>query len=126
LNAAESVMSPLAEAFLQSDLERRVFFDHPYYRGSKIYEEIDRITIQALRRVFHAAFVEHRGLSGSAVNALLLRCTTQVGDRIAGIQPPIGHPTLSERGYPAYRGLKVEPIPFDFGEWEIDIDRFAR
>jgi glycine hydroxymethyltransferase len=126
LNAAESVMSPLAQRAYESDFERRVFFDHPYYRGARFYRDINRITMELALRIFEADYVEHRGLSGSVVNATLLRCTTQVGDTICGIQTPIGHPTWSQNGYPAYRGLTVKSIPFDFDEWEIDLDQLAR
>lgn len=126
LNAAESVLSPRAESLLHSDLERRNLIGEVgqrHHKGARYIDELDAIVTELAKKLFGSKFAEHRPLTGSVANAMVMRCLTEVGDTILALEAPRGHPSWRTEGYAGFRGLRVIDIPFDYEEWNIDLNK---
>jgi glycine hydroxymethyltransferase len=129
LHAAESAISPVAERLLSSDLSRRAFLGeigNRLHSGARYLDEIDALTVELARKLFGADYVEYRPVTASAADGLALRCLTDVGDTILALEKPRGHATWREEGFAGYRSLKILDIPFDYEEWNIDVNRLAQ
>jgi glycine hydroxymethyltransferase len=127
LHAAESMLSPRARKLLQSDLDRRVILGDVGHRkspGGRYLDQLDTIVSELIKKTFGVKFEEHRPVTTSIANGIVLRCLTEVGDTILALQAPNGHPTWRSEGYAGFRGLKVVDIPFDYDEWNIDVEKF--
>ena len=128
LNAAESVMSPMARKALNSDLNTRTTngeIGARHHMGGKYIDQIEALAIELAKKLFRVEHVEHRPITTSIANGIAIRVNTEVGDTIMALEEPRGHPTCREKGYPGYRGLKIVDIPFNYNEWNIDIDKLV-
>jgi glycine hydroxymethyltransferase len=128
LHAAESAISPLANALLHSDLERRAItgeIGSRHSNGAKYCDEIEAIAVELAKKVFGCDFAELRPNSTSVADGIAIRCFTDVGDTIFALEEPRGHASWRDEGYAGMRGLKVLDIPFDYHEWNIDIDKLT-
>lgn len=131
LDAAESADSPVARRFLASDFSRRSFIGEvgqrkPVHAGSRYYDEIEALTYEMGRRLFHCEFFEFRPMTASVSDGLCIRCLTELGDTIMALEKPFGHATWREEGYPGDRGLRIIDIPFDTEEFNIDLKGFKK
>ncbi len=130
--AAESVMSPTAKRAIMSDLYQRNYVGQPQlgykvHKGYKYSDQIEALLIEISKKLFRCKFAECRPVSSSTAEALVMHCLTQVGDAIVCLQKGKGHGTWnSATGYNDMRGLSVVELPFDFNEWNIDLDGLAR
>jgi glycine hydroxymethyltransferase len=129
LNAAESALSPAAKSVLNSDLERRAFLGEigfRYHKGARYLDQIDALAVELAKKLFRVEYVEYRPTSASTAECIALRCLTEVNDTIMCLEEPRGHPSWRPQGYPGYRGLRVIDIPFDYTDYNIDINRLAQ
>lgn len=125
LNAAEGLLSPKARAVLHSRLEDRSLTGEVGKRPHKGARNVDWLDItltDLAKRIFKVEFAEHRPLSGSIANAMTMYSLTKVGDTILTIEDPRGHSTWRAQGYAGFRGIRVVDIPFDYEQWNIDVN----
>jgi glycine hydroxymethyltransferase len=121
-------MSPAAKRVLRSDLENRALpgeIGLRHHMGAKHVDEIEALTVELARKLFKADYIEYRPVTTSIANAIAIRCLTDVGDTILALERPRAHDTWREIGYAGFRGLEVIDIPFDYENWNIDIDQLA-
>ncbi len=129
LNPASNVMNPRAEALLAEGLTTRASLGHPgdkYEMGLEAIEEIEVIAADTARRVFGAAFVEHRVGSGALANLYAFMATCRPGDRV--IVPPAsigGHVTHRAAGAAGLYGLDIHECPADPDRFTVDLDALA-
>ena len=114
-------MSPTAKKLLTSDMNRRV----PTHRGARYATELVELTRDLAKKLFRVDFAEFRFWGCSVANAVAMRCLTEVGDAVLALQKPRGHKSYREEGYGGHRGLQYCDIPFDFEEFDVDLDGFA-
>jgi len=125
LQAADSAISPMAESLLRSDLERRTITGEIGSRtskGARYADEIEELTAKIAKELFDCTFVEHRAITTSIADAMLIRVLTKPGDTILALEEPRGHPTWREIGYSGFRDLSIVDIPFDYENWNIDLE----
>jgi glycine hydroxymethyltransferase len=129
LNAGESALSPAAKELLSSDLTRRVADGKSGLRkskGAKYIDEIEALTLELVKKLFNVEYAEFRLWGGSSANALSIRCLTEVGDTIFAVETPRGHMTYREMGYAGHRGLRIIDIPYDYEEFNIDLEQLRK
>ncbi len=131
LVASENVMSPMAKAYLGSDLGFRVC-DGPV--GKKIFgagiqylEELEAICVEASRRLFKAEYVEHRLLSGTMGCAAVLYALAKKGDTVMSQSSDAGGVVCNRpEGSAKYIGLKVVDIPWSSENMNVDVEAFEK
>ena len=130
LNAATNVMNPRAAALLGSTLGARPSLGYPgdkYETGLGPAERIEVLAADLARRLFHAAFVELRVLSGSLANMYAFMALAQPGDPVMVIPESAGgHATHHARGAAGLHGLVVHEIPFDPETMNVDLEGLAQ
>ncbi|MCD6158547.1 MAG: serine hydroxymethyltransferase [Euryarchaeota archaeon] len=124
--ASENVMSPLAMEMLLTDFGHRYAEGHPgkrYYQGCKIYDEVEIIAIEAMKKLFNANYVDVRPVSGTAANLAAIRAMVKPGMKVASAEVPAGaHISHQEFGSVGVRGAEVIHYPFDNHELIPDVD----
>ena len=130
LVAAENVMSPQARALLASDLASR-YGDYVgrdllarKYFGTSVMVEIEELVNELLRRLFDAAFVEARPLSGHVAGVGAVLALTEPGDVVLELDSPGGGHRIAEKLNATHHArLEVLPLPFDPNEYTVDVER---
>ena len=127
LNAAESVMSPTARRVIVSDLYARSMPRTTTIKphgGREYIEQIELLLEAACRKLFSVKHAECRPPTASGGESVVLHALTNVGDTILGLESIRGHRTWNAPvGYSGMRGLNVLEIPYDYQEWNIDIEK---
>ncbi len=124
---SENVMSPLAEYLYLNDMECRYaegVIGERYYQGVKYIDELERIVVELMGRLFNARYVDIRPVSGTIANMAVYAALTQPGDTV--LSPPLnagGHISHKAIGAPGVLRLKVVDLPWDNDEFNIDVDR---
>jgi glycine hydroxymethyltransferase len=128
LYAASNLMSPTSRSLLSSSIATRVAEGHPgskHQKGTKYIEKIEAIVIELAKKLFRANYVECRVLSGSIANLTAFTALAEYGDTIMALTVPCGgHISYRRFGAAGFRGLKIENIPFNESEMNIDIECF--
>jgi len=127
LYAASNLMSPRARCLLSSTIATRVAEGHPgtkHQRGVKYIEWIEAIVSELAKILFKVKYADCRVLSGSMANLVAFNALANNGDTIMALTVPSGgHISYRRFGAAGYRGLKIEDIPFDNKEMNIDVKR---
>ena len=127
LNAAESVMSPTARRIVVSDLYARSMPRTTTIRphgGRRYIEQIEWLLDAACTKLFSVKHSECRPPTASGGESVVLHALTNVGDSILGLESIRGHRTWNAPvGYSGMRGLNVLEIPYDYEEWNIDVEK---
>jgi glycine hydroxymethyltransferase len=129
LVASENVMSPMAKAYLGSDLGFRVC-DGPVGRkifgaGVQYLEELEAICVESSRRLFRAEYVEHRLLSGTMGCAAVQYALARPGETVMSQSSDSGGVVCNRPEGPArYIGLRVADIPWDGEAMNVDLEAF--
>jgi len=129
LVASENVMSPMARAYLGSDLGFRVC-DGPIGRkifgaGVQYLEELEAICVESSRKLFRAEYVEHRLLSGTMGCAAIQFALTKPGETVMSQSSNSGGFVCNGPIGPAkYIGLSVADIPWDSEAMNVDMEAF--
>jgi len=115
---------------LASDFGHRYAEGEPYarlYEGTKFFDRIEALTLRLARDLFKAEYVNLKPLSGCMANLAVLYALTKPGDKVMCLSVPDGgHISYMEFGGAGVRGLKVEYLPFDEEEMNIDLDMAVR
>ena len=130
LVAAENIMSPQARALLASDLASR-YGDYAgrdlrtrKYFGTSVMVEIEVLVDALLRRLFDAAFVEARPLSGHVAGVGAVLALTEPGDVVLELDSPGGGHRIAEKLNATHHArLEVLPLPFEPIEYTVAVDR---
>ncbi len=129
LIAATNVMNPRARALLGGTLGPRTSLGYPgdkYETGLADTDRIEVIAAELGRRLFHAAFVELRVLSGSMANLYAFMALARPGDPIMAIPESAGgHATHHAQGAAGLYGLVVHDIPLEPETVTIDLEGLA-
>jgi glycine hydroxymethyltransferase len=126
LNAAEAVVSPLAQKALSSYLINRAAagsIGKRSHTGLEHIEQLDAVLVSVAKRLFGCDFVEYRALSAAVANGWALRLLTEVGDSVLALA--IGHATYRGKGYAGMRGLKVHDLPVD-EHFNVDVSVYEQ
>ena len=130
LIASENVTSEKVRILLASDLSHRYAEGEVgarFYQGCKYIDAIEGSAIRWARELFRAEHVNVKPVSGVNANIATLFALTSPGDRMMALSVPDGgHISHSAYSVPGLRGLKLERIPFDPKEMNIDIDQMER
>ena len=127
LVASHNHLGPKAREILSSSLADQILSGAPGQRshsGGAWIEAIDSITASLCKRIFGAASVEFRPMSGAQANGVALGALTRPGDTVIA-QPARhgGHKTYREDGYAGLLGLRVLDMPYDDALATIDLNR---
>lgn len=128
-NAATNVMNPRARALLGGSLGTRPSLGYPgdkYETGLADSDRIEVIAAELARRLFHAAYVELRALSGSVANLYAFMALARPGDPIMAIpESAAGHATHHAQGAAGLHGLAVHDIPIHQETLTVDLEGLA-
>jgi glycine hydroxymethyltransferase len=115
--AAENITSPAVERAASSDMSRR-YSTGGVYAGDRHFLVAYELTLELLRRLFRADYVNIKPVTGNLAVLAILTGLTRPGDTIL----QVGH---SDGGYPirlaAWAGVEVLPLPFDPDSMNIRI-----
>lgn len=128
LYAGTNVMNPRVSALLASTVGTRPSMGPPgakYQTGLRFIERIEVAARELAKRLFQARYAETRVYSGSMANGAVYQALCRVGDTIMVLPPEAGgHPSHGAEGFAGFRGLRVEFIPWDEQEMNVDVDAF--
>lgn len=79
---SENVTGPLVRRMLASDMGHRYYWDEPWYGGQRFTGEVERLTVEAARHLFHAGYANVRPLSGHISLMAVLLGLLKPGDTI--------------------------------------------
>ena len=128
--ASENLISPMAMQFLVSDLHNRYAEGLPgkrYYQGNIYVDQIEKLTTELAKKLFHVDYADVRPISGTNANQAVLFALTKPGDVITG--PPLqggAHISSAKFGSVGMRGVHKIEYPFDVEEMNIDVDLSAK
>ena len=127
LVASHNHLGPKARAILSSSLADQILSGAPGQRshsGGAWIEALDSMTASLCKRIFGAASVELRPMSGAQANGVALAALARQGDTVIA-QPARhgGHKTYRENGYAGLLGLRVLDIPYDDALGAIDLNQ---
>lgn len=130
LIASENIISPLVKEALISDLEHRYAEGWPgerVYAGCKYIDEIELITIELMKKLYNAEFVDVRPISGVTANLAVYTAFTEPGDTMMALSiAKGGHISMGKKKFGgtagAVKGLVVEYFEFNENEMNIDVD----
>src|SRR3954462_15223894 len=140
LLAPEALVSPTVRNLLSAEVGQRAAEGHigpvnRWFAGTKHIDEIEALCVELLKRLFNASYAEHRLVASMVGNMAVYAALTEPGDTgmtipqpVGGSPPPRrgGGPTPTPSAAPAgIRGLRIEDIPFDPRELEVDLPAFA-
>jgi len=130
LIASENVTSPLVESLYLSDAMHRYAEGLPFkrfYQGTKYIDEIEVMCGKLMGELFRAQYVDLRPISGTLANGAVFYSLGSRGDRTCICPlPGGGHVSHSEYGIMGALGLKPTPLPFDWEEFNIDVDKASK
>ena len=130
LIASENVPSPAVREALATDFGNRYaegWVGERVYAGCSMIDRVEKICINAFRKLYEAEFVDPRPISGVMANLVAFTAFTDHGDTVMAL--PItcgGHMSVGPKrlggAAGAVMGLDVEYLPFDHDELNIDVD----
>jgi len=132
LLAPEAPMSPTVRALLAAEVGQRAAEGHigpknRWFAGTRYIDEIEALCMELLKKVFRASYADHRLVASMIGNMAVYATMTQPGETIMSISQPFGgHSSNRVDGPAGIRGLRIEDVPFDPVELEVDLDAFAR
>ncbi len=122
--ASENIVSPAVKAALVSDFESRYAEGWPgkrYYQGAWMFDEIEIIGQDLVKRLFGSDFADLTPISGAVANLAALLGLTDYGDTIMSLSLANGaHITQTNIAAAGVLGLKSVYLPFDTEEMNID------
>lgn len=130
LIASENITSTSVREALASDLSHRYAEGTSgcrLYEGCKYIDEIEDITVDLSKKIFHAEHANVQPTSGVVANLAAFFALTNCNDSIMAMEVPVGghisHARVSAAGV---RGLHVIPHPFDQEKMNIDVDAMQK
>ncbi len=130
LIASENITSMDVREALASDLSHRYAEGTSgcrLYEGCKYIDEIEDITVDLSKKIFHAEHANVQPTSGVVANLASFFALTNCNDSIMALEVPVGghisHARVSAAGV---RGLHVIPHPFDQDRMNIDADAMQK
>ncbi|MFV1958309.1 MAG: serine hydroxymethyltransferase [Planctomycetota bacterium] len=127
LIASENVLSPAARSVLDSDLLHRYAEGHPgqrYYEGTAYVDEIETLAMEAMQRVFRAAYADVRPMAGTVANeAVFSKLVPQGAPVIAHTVASGGHISHARIGSLGKRTRDIHPWPMAADGWTIDVEK---
>lgn len=130
LIAAESPTSPAVRALLSAEVGTRASGGHigPLTRcftGLGVVDEIESLCVELLKRLFGAAYADHRLLGGMAGCMVAFTALARPGDTMMSLAPPMGGDSSGRLdGPPGVRGLKILDIPCEPETFTVDVEAF--
>jgi len=129
LCASENVLSPIAKSNYVSDLMHRYgdYQDRDLntrkYQGAKYIQQIEEVTRNIAQEIFDAKYVELRGISGQVTDLAVILALTTPGGLIFELGANAGgHRDGIKLSSNPLVNTKVEFLPFDADEFNIDLD----
>jgi len=130
LIASENVPSHAVKEAMVSDFGSRYAEGWPgerVYAGCRYIDEVEKICIELAKELFRAEFVDVRPVSGVVANLSIYTAFTEPGDVMMALSIPNGgHISMGRKKFGgtagSVHGLKVEYLPFDKDEMNIDVD----
>ncbi len=127
LIASENVVSPAVRAALVSDFGGRYAEGRPgerFYQGSWMFDEIEIIGQELVKRLFDCDYADLSPLSGANGNLAALMALTRKGDKIMSLSLQHGaHITQTSVSAAGVLGLKSVYFPFDVKKMNIDAEK---
>ncbi|MEM0056992.1 MAG: serine hydroxymethyltransferase [Candidatus Geothermarchaeota archaeon] len=130
LIASENIVSPAVKEALISDFGHRYAEGWPgerVYAGCQYIDQVELITIELMKTLFDAEFVDVRPISGLMANLAVYTAFTEPGDTMMALSVAKGgHISMGRKEFGgtagAVRGLNVEYFEFDERTLNIDVD----
>jgi len=130
LIASENITSNAVRILLASDLSHRYAegdVGNRFYQGCKYIDDIEEHAISYAKELFAAEHVNVKPTSGVNANIAALFALTLPGDKMMALSVPDGgHISHSRYSVPAIRNLRLEELPFDPKEMNIDVDKMEK
>jgi len=125
LVASENVISENVKRALGSDLASRYVARPKYYGGTQFMEEIWEEAEKRARRLFEAKFANVNAIGGHIALMSALCALRDQDTLISSVSPENGgYPGLAkERSLVSLLRLRVEHLPFNTSEFNIDIEK---
>jgi len=130
LIASENITSLSVREALASDLSHRYAEGLPcerYYQGCGYIDQIENLTIDLSKKLFHAEHVNVQPVSGLVSNLASYFALASCNDKMMALDVPVGghisHASVSAAGI---RGLKISAHPFDEKIMNIDPDAMKK
>jgi len=130
LIASENITSLSVREALASDLSHRYaegLAGHRLYEGCGYIDQIENLTIDLSKKLFHAEHVNVQPVSGVVANLASFFALADYNDPMMALEVPVGghisHANVSAAGI---RGLKTIPHPFDENMMNIDPDAMKK
>lgn len=125
LIASENLMSPMTRWSLSSDLGNRYTIgpvDHRGFAGSHYFDKIERKAVSLAQKLFHARYANVQPVSGMVANMVAFRTLLKPGDlAMSLLVKHTGHYSHVRNNLLSLFNVRVEPLPFDVYEFNIDI-----
>lgn len=129
LIASENSISNLAKSLSYSDFAHRYaegVVYHREYQGQKYQDEIEQITVNSVKNLFSCEYADVRAVSGTTANIAIYYGLCKRNDPMFSLFVPNGaHISMRKFGGAGLRGLKIFDIPFDYENYNIDMDLFG-
>jgi len=130
LIASENITSLSVREALASDLSHRYAEGlpcHRLYEGCGYIDQIENLTIDLSKKLFHAEHVNVQPVSGVVANLASFFALADYNDPMMALEVPVGghisHANVSAAGI---RGLKTIPHPFNENMMNIDSDAMKK
>ncbi|MBA7512446.1 Serine hydroxymethyltransferase [subsurface metagenome] len=128
--ASENIASNTVRTLLASDLSHRYAegdVGNRFYQGCEYIDEVEEKAIRYAKELFEAEHVNVKPTSGVNANIAALFALTSPGDKIMALSVPDGgHISHSRYSVPAMLNLKLEQLPFDPNEMNIDAAKMVK
>ena len=128
--ASENITSPAVREVVASDFSHRYAEGEPkerLYQGCKYIDDVELIAIGLAKKLFKAEHVNVKPVSGAIANLALFTALAKPSDTLMALSVPSGaHISTAKFGAAGVRGLKVESIPFDHKEMNVDVDGMVK
>jgi glycine hydroxymethyltransferase len=131
LIASENIPSPAVREALTTDFGNRYaegWIGERLYAGCDYIDKVEFTCIELMKKLFGCEFVDPRPISGVIANLIAFTAFTDPGDTVMAL--PIttgGHISFAPKKLHgtagAVHGLKIEYLPLDYDEMNIDVDQ---
>jgi len=134
LIASENIVSKSVKEALICDFGHRYAEGWPgerVYAGCEYIDKVELLTIDLMKRIYNAEFVDVRPISGTTANLAVYSAFTNPGDIMMALSVAKGgHISMGKREFGGtaglVHGLNVEYFEFDKEEFNIDVDATMR